>query len=438
MAIRLLILLMAFCVATNAQITVKDAKRTAETRINKDLNKGVNAGIDKIEKGIGNIFSGKNKKNNSQAQPNTAEQNTNNTSQTTSTENTQQSDEVTRKFDFVQGEKVLVIEDFGRDSLGDFPARWTTNSGGEIVKLNGEAQNWFNLGKVGVFMPKFISSLPSNFTFEFDVTCSQNFNFYSNSLNFAIAELVNPSKDYVKWKQFNRLGRNGIEIGIHPNDGFFKKGTTNYQIYENGNFGLKNKATQNQFVANLNPVVHVSIWRQKNRLRVYLNQEKVWDLPDAFIESKKYNSILFQTGNFKKEDDKYYISNLRLAVGNPDTRNKFLNEGKFVSSGILFNVASANIKSESFGVIKSIANILQENTSLNIKIIGHTDADGDEKANLTLSKQRAEAIKNAIVTDFGIAASRIKTDGKGELIPLMPNTTIENKANNRRVEFIKL
>lgn len=352
--------------------------------------------------------------------------------------NAQPNADIARNFDFVQGEKVLILEHFGNDNVGDFPAKWSTNSGGEIVTIAGK--NWLHLGKSGVFMPQYISNLPDNFTFEFDATCSEKFSNYSNALSFSIAELANPAKDYDKWKQFNRLGRNGIEISIHPKrvSTSNSDGTTSYQSYINGNYGDKNKANQSQFISDAKPTVHVSIWRQERRLRVYLNQEKVWDLPNAFAVGSKYNSILFQTGNFKKEEDKYYISHLRLAVGNPDVRNKLINEGKFVSSGILFDVNSTHIKPESLGLIKSIAAILQENETVNIKIIGHSDSDGDEAENLRLSKQRAEAVKQMLSNDFGISSNKLETDGKGESQPAMPNSSSENKANNRRVEFIKI
>ena len=426
-------LIAAIC---QAQINTKEVKRNAETRVNETLNKGVTAGMEKLEKGIGGLFKGKKAKNAAKTDSIT---NTGTVTETeTVNETPQQNPDILRKFDFVQGDKILVLENFSQDNLGDFPAKWSTNSGGEIVELNGE--NWFNLGKNGVFMPQFINNLPDNFTFEFDVSSSANFNFYSNPLSFSIAALAKPSTDYVKWKLFNRLGRDGIEVGIHPKSVSTSnsKGTTNYQVYNNGNYGDKNKAMQSEFISDVKATVHVSIWRQKNRLRVYLNQEKIWDLPTAFVDGKKYNSILFQTGNFKKEEDKYYINNLRLAVGNPDTRNKLINEGKFVSSGILFDVNSANIKPESYGLIKSIALILQENPSLKIKIIGHTDSDGDEKDNLKLSKQRAESLKTMLSTNFEIAAARMQTDGKGESTPAVPNTSEINKANNRRVEFIKI
>jgi len=101
-------------------------------------------------------------------------------------------------------------------------------------------------------------------------------------------------------------------------------------------------------------------------------------------------------------------------------------------------VNSDKIKQQSYGVIKDIASVLKDNSSDNVKIIGHTDSDGNAGDNLSLSKRRAEAVKAELVKDFGIDPSRIQTDGKGASEPIASNTTAEGKANNRRVEFVKL
>ena len=69
---------------------------------------------------------------------------------------------------------------------------------------------------------------------------------------------------------------------------------------------------------------------------------------------------------------------------------------------------------------------------------GHTDADGKDDANLDLSKRRAASVKAALAKEFGIDESRMETDGKGESEPIDKNDTPAGKANNRRVEFIKL
>jgi outer membrane protein OmpA-like peptidoglycan-associated protein len=104
----------------------------------------------------------------------------------------------------------------------------------------------------------------------------------------------------------------------------------------------------------------------------------------------------------------------------------------------LFDVNAATIKPESNGVLKEIAGILTEHKNIKIKIVGHTDSDGTDAANLDLSKRRAEAVKAALVKDFNIDGAMMETDGKGESVPAGDNKTKEGKAQNRRVEFIKL
>jgi outer membrane protein OmpA-like peptidoglycan-associated protein len=131
------------------------------------------------------------------------------------------------------------------------------------------------------------------------------------------------------------------------------------------------------------------------------------------------------------------VSNLRLATGAPDTRNKILKENKWVTHGILFDVNSATIKPESYGTLKEMADVMKEYADLKVKIVGHTDADGSDAANLELSKKRAASVKESLAKDFGIDAGRMETDGKGESEPIDKNTTAAGKANNRRVEFIK-
>lgn len=108
-----------------------------------------------------------------------------------------------------------------------------------------------------------------------------------------------------------------------------------------------------------------------------------------------------------------------------------------VANGILFGINSDKIKPESYGIIKEIAGVLKENKNVTIKIVGHTDSDGDETSNLDLSVKRAFAVKNMLSQEFEIDSSRIETDGKGETEPVLPNISAINKANNRRVEFLK-
>ena len=81
---------------------------------------------------------------------------------------------------------------------------------------------------------------------------------------------------------------------------------------------------------------------------------------------------------------------------------------------------------------------MKDNASVKVKVLGHTSSDGDDNANLELSRKRATAVREMLVNEFNIDASRIDTEGKGETQPVADNKTREGKALNRRVEFIKL
>jgi outer membrane protein OmpA-like peptidoglycan-associated protein len=91
-----------------------------------------------------------------------------------------------------------------------------------------------------------------------------------------------------------------------------------------------------------------------------------------------------------------------------------------------------------YGTLKGIADVLNENPEVKVKIVGHTDSDGADAANLDLSKRRGGAVKAELVKSFGIDASRLEADGMGETQPVASNDTPANKALNRRVELIKL
>ncbi len=91
-----------------------------------------------------------------------------------------------------------------------------------------------------------------------------------------------------------------------------------------------------------------------------------------------------------------------------------MTEGKFVTRGILFDVNSDKIKPESSGALKDIAAVFKEAADVKVKIVGHTDADGDDKANLALSEKRAAAVKARLVKEYGIADANLTTEGKGD------------------------
>jgi len=330
------------------------------------------------------------------------------------------------KYDFVPGEKIIVFEDFMQDAVGDLPAKWNTNSAGEIVTVEGKQGHWFQLTKPGWFMPDFIDSLPTEFTLEYDMFADAPV--HSWGFTTGLADLKDKEKPTDGTNHVN-----SFILNILP--GTDGNGNTDYDRTKNGVWDAGSNSPTSHF-KDISRTYHIAIWRQKERLRIYFDEDKAWDVPKAFLPEAKLNSVYF----LMQLSDKwhFFIGNIRLAVGAPDTRKKILEQNKWVTHGILFDVNSATIKPESYGTLKEMANVLTEFSDLKVKIVGHTDADGKDDANLELSKKRAASVKEALTKEFGIDSSRMETDGKGESEPIDKNDNPAGKANNRRVEFIKI
>lgn len=325
------------------------------------------------------------------------------------------------KFDFVPGEKVIFFDDFTAENIGDFPVNWNTTGSGEVVSTTLAEGRWFMISSSkGITTLADPLTLPENYTIEFDLIPHKDVKSNGNSnFGFWLLSTTKP-KDLIYG--LARPGEAGVKFSFEYNNyymAYYRDGTPDMKGME---YEPKLKADKKY---------RISVWVQKERIRLYVNDTKLFDLAKAISKNYKYNMIRFDAGT-------PLISNVRVATGLPDTRNKLITEGKLVSYGIYFDVNKDVVKPESAGTLKQIADALKENPAVRIKIVGHTDSDGDEAANLDLSKRRSAAVKNALVNSYGIDAARIETEGKGEKEPVAPNDNATNKALNRRVEFIKL
>ena len=103
-------------------------------------------------------------------------------------------------------------------------------------------------------------------------------------------------------------------------------------------------------------------------------------------------------------------------------------------SGILFGYDSSTLQPEAKTNISKLAVILKKYPDTNILITGHTDSDGAEEYNQTLSEQRAKAVSDYSMYQ-GISSSRLSVIGLGENEPVASNETVEGKRLNRRVEI---
>lgn len=325
-------------------------------------------------------------------------------------------------YDFVPGDQILYFEDFSRDAIGDFPATWTTNSTGEVKKVNIASGNWFHLnGEDATYCYINKIDFPENFIVEFDIIPDR---VYDWGITLTLY-------DEEEFKEFSRElypGKYGLHITIDDENWTTKGYNNQIDIDYNNGKSVHNTVQKEQ-------VNHVIIWIQKRRVRIYHEGAKVLDIPTNI-----HSGIGFTRMRFSGWDSKSWpmISNLKVTTASPDTRSKIITEGKMITYGITFDVNKANIKPESYGTLNSIASVLKENPDVRIKIVGHTDSDGDDALNMSLSQQRAESVKKELVKSFKIDASRMETEGAGESQPITSNDTSENKAKNRRVELIKI
>lgn len=418
LTIKFLFLFVIFSTNTHAQLldklfkkAEKAAERTVERKVEEKSEKTTEDAMDKV-------LNGKTK--------------TSEKSGPKDSKSTKKNKSVRSANDFVAGTKIIATEDFSQDAVGDFPVNWSTNSSGEVVSFSDSDAKWLQLSDNGNYMPNHINRLPDNFTFEFDLYSTEGFSFYSTPIRIGFIESKKKT-DYLKWGEFKN-GNEGVIVGLHPQiAGNQSRGYSFFKVMSDGGELMKNDAEISNYNNNQN-TAKVQFWRQNGRMRMYVNGEKIWDLPNAFQEAT-YNNIVFFIQGYHEKKDKYYISNLRLAEAGKDTRHKLIETGSFTTNEILFDVNKSTIKPTSASVLEELGTALKENPKVRVNIIGHTDSDGKEAENQKLSEQRAESVKNYLNKNFGIELSRMTTQGKGELDPISTNTTEEAKKQNRRVEF---
>jgi outer membrane protein OmpA-like peptidoglycan-associated protein len=341
-------------------------------------------------------------------------------------------------YDFIPGEQILYNESFEQESIGELPAGWNTNGTGEVVIIKKYDSKWLRLHNPFVYLSANQKLFGENYTVEFDIIMQLKNNgwMYPEISVGLIGTNGEPATGNNFLSEYKKYA--AVIATIMP--GEYKSSKVKLNAYSND---------QNYFEGAPKPFenleqwygtpVHVAIQVQKERFRMWINEVKLFDVPKGVPLQFGMNQLLFQVGrtNYSEEQYGVYINNIKVATGKADTRHKLIEEGRFSTTAILFDVNTATIKPQSGPVLKEIADVLNQAKNITIKIIGHTDSDGNDKTNLTLSQNRAAAVKDALVNEYGVSAARIKTEGHGENRPVADNKTKEGKAQNRRVEFVK-
>ncbi len=152
------------------------------------------------------------------------------------------------------------------------------------------------------------------------------------------------------------------------------------------------------------------------------------DEEGPFITEVKAESYFFLTDTILFSDS----DSLRISH---DFVLKTMKTGAvIVVQNILFNSGKSTLKPESFIELDKLANLLIENGDIKIEVSGHTDNTGSAAINKRISKARALSVKNYLVTQ-GVEEERLEYEGYGFEQSIAPNTTVEGRTQNRRVEI---
>ena len=324
---------------------------------------------------------------------------------------------VWENYDFVPGNKVMFYTDFSEDKVGNFArglkyrsgaAEVVERDGVKVMRAMGRAEFLIPLGKM----------LPQRFTLEIDVIAPQP---------------RDGEHDIHQMLQF--------EGGPDANNGAQSAAVTymtSLAWIQGG--GQSSPASNSRVPEAMLPllrgnVAHLRVLMDGPYFKMYVNERRLYNIPELAV---RRDSVIWVAIN-ASEQEVVYLTEIRVAESETDVLYDALTaKGRWATQGILFATGKAELQPESRPVLKEIAGVLKQHADLKVLIEGHTDNVGTPAANLALSDARAAAVKAALVADFGADAARITTKGMGDTKPAAPNTSAVGRAQNRRVEVVKL
>lgn len=311
------------------------------------------------------------------------------------------------KYDFVPGDRVIFEDDLVGEENGEFPSRWDLKEGVvEVAEFGGENVIMFR-GGAPTIVPYFKEAredyLPDVFTVEFDLYCDE--------LDFIIHLY-----DRKNQKSGSPSGYTGLDIDNEHMA--FARSTS---VYPDSKSLPKRRW------------IHVSIAYTNGRLKAYMDETRLINIPRIDFDPKGISLYTYHASN----DRHFYVKNIRIAEGGVKYYDRVMQDGKIIANGIRFDTGKSTLKPESMGVINEIYDLMKQHPELKFSVEGHTDNVGDDASNLKLSEDRAKAVKNTLI-DMGISSDRLSSRGLGESMPMDDNNVPEGRANNRRVEFVKI
>jgi outer membrane protein OmpA-like peptidoglycan-associated protein len=397
----------------DAQIKVdvkSKVENEADRRANQRTEEAIDAGFDKVEEGIKNVFKKKDRKSAGQSEETeTMDEETGKPEKqpATAAGSGKSADPVLSwsKYDFVPGDKVIFEDNLTGEKNGEFPSRWDLQEGNvECANLDGDNVIMFRqYGSTIIPYMKDPESdyLPDIFTVEFDAYIPHD------HVQVMFYDMKNQTALRGGSERLYIMG-DGMELGPAESN---LPGKTNFE----------------------KSWMHVAVAYTSGKMKAYINETRLINIPNLGLNPTGISIRALHAG----DESHYFIKNIRIAEGGVSYYDRFLQDGKIIANGIRFDVNKATLKPESMGIINEIAALMKQHPEIKFSVEGHTDSDGDDAFNQTLSEQRAATVVSTM-TEMGIDSGRLSSKGWGESKPLDSNGTPEGKANNRRVEFVKI
>jgi len=414
---------------TTAQIKLdvkKKVSNQATQRANQRTDQIIDKGFDKLEEGVGGLFKKKEKKAEPEEEAEPEEKAIPSKSKKESVETQVAPEENPKpqltwaKYDFVPGTEIIFEDNLEGEQNGEFPSKWDLVQGNfENASFDGSNVIYHikcNMNGGGGIVPMLKNSqedyLPEEFTIEFDAYFNEDHGGHYTIYLGDYKTQLKLDKTYPLRDKYIRIYKNSVNGNSIE---------TNY--YPGYSSSMYDKTPKWR---------HVAISFNKRALKVYLDDARVLNIPNL-----GYNPTGFTIGKQNVEGKNTgYTKNIRIAKGAVPLYDKFLTDGKFVTTGIKFDVNKATIKPESMGTINYVVKMMTDHPELKFSVEGHTDSDGEDAANQKLSEARAKSVLESMVK-LGISSDRLTSKGHGESKPMAGNDTPEEKAQNRRVEFVK-